>query len=102
MPQDELWACSARITGYRVHYQFDVEGGEKDLFLMTPTWSKHPSREKDCGVSATVPTFMRWYMPAVFRVAHDELLGGVARNLPGVVRRELRLIQDDFQAGAVH
>jgi hypothetical protein len=99
VPQDELWACSARLTGWTATYSYDsIEHGQ-DLLSIRPLFSKSPASHAEGWISTPVPSYMRWSVPVVIQRAHDELLGGLARNVPGVVRRELRQIQLGFLAG---
>lgn len=102
MPQDELWRASARLTGYRVSYQFDVLNDDLDQLTLKPQWSCTPQSTGPCSITTGVPTYMRWSVPMVLKVAHEELLGGLPRNLPGVVRRELRGLQEGFSEGRLH
>lgn len=102
MPQDELWACSARLTGWQFSYRFDLKGGEHDLLSFDTWWSKTPRADTDGSFSLDIPIYCRDRVMALINVAHDELMGGIARNVPGVTRRELQQILLGFQEGALH
>lgn len=102
MPQDELWAASARLTGYQFSYYFDGPSNAKDLFAVRTMWSKEPAADRQGHVTIDIDPSMRWHAISLMNVAGGELLGGYARNVPGVVRAELRRIQEQFQEGSLH
>lgn len=101
MPQDELWAASARLTGWQFSYRFDMTGGEHDQLAFDTWWSKTPRHGSTGAFVIDVPTYMRDRVMSLVKVAHDELMGGVARNVPGVTRAELRTILSGFREGAL-
>ncbi len=101
MPQDQLWATSARLTGWQMRYAFDIREQGNDQLSITPMWSKIPPASRDGAVICELPSFMRWHVTRVTDAAIHQILGGVASSLPGVVRAELRQIQDAFQEGSL-
>lgn len=102
MPQDELWATSARLTGYQVTHMFDPLFDGKDQLIIRPTWSKRPSGARDGYLCNSMSAAMRWHAPEVIRTGVFELLGGQAKNMPVVVRHELRRIAEGFEEGSLH
>lgn len=102
MPQDELWATSARLTGYTIDCSLDPQWAGADGLTIRPRWSKNPPGDRNGYVHLEVPVFARDYVPRLIRAAHYELTGGVAKQVPSAVRHELRTVLQSFQEGALH
>lgn len=100
MPQDELWRASARLTGYRITVDFDILNDGLDQLTIRPQWSKQPQHEKSGWVTAEVPIYGRDYIPQVIRAAHFEMTGGLAKQVPVVVRHELKHVLREIREGA--
>jgi len=99
MPQDELWAASARLTGYQFTYYFAGPQNSEDLFSVRTFWSKNPDRTKKGDVVIGLDPSFRWHAITLMNRAGGELLGGYARNVPGVVKAELSRIREGFSTG---
>lgn len=99
MPQQELWAASARPTGFSFIYETPEKRlSEEGLVTVRPTWSKRPSGRD--GVShLTVPDFAVWSLPEVFRAAFEQYLGGDPKHVGTSARVALRDVLTDFADG---
>lgn len=101
MPQDELWACSARLTGFTADLDFEeVKGGGLSTFTFKPRWSKIPSG-RNGFIAVEVPEYLHWYVTDLYSEAVTICLGGDAKHVPAVVQRKLRSLQLDFAQGAL-
>ena len=102
VPQDELWATSARLTGWTAGYHFDVKGEEQDGLTFVPLWSKGKLSGHNGSVTLTVPSYMRWDHQYLLTTCIEELLGGVATNVPRRAHAVLRSFQHEYQEGSRH
>lgn len=102
MPQDELWASSARLTGWTAGLELDVKGQDVDKLTFVPRWSKVPGHARSGSVALAVPTYCRDYVPGIISVCHEQILGGLATNVPRLAQRHLELIRHAFQEGRLH
>lgn len=102
MPQDELWAASARLRGYQIRVGFDETSDGDDVVAITPHWSKQPSFNRDFRVAVAFEPYMRGHLPEVLAAVHFELVGGLPRNVPRVVRAQHRALQEGFALGSLH
>jgi hypothetical protein len=99
MPQDELWGASARLTGYGFTYYLAGPNNASDIFSVRTFWSKQPSEDRQGNVVIDVDPAYRWHQLHLMSAATNELLGGYARNVPGVVKRELTSLREGFSEG---
>lgn len=102
MPQDELWAASARLIGYSTSVLFSEDPYGDDYLKITPLFSKRPGEAAKGLVAIQTGTDYRDYIPRIIGAAHFELTGGLACNVPGVVRAQLQWIQEGFRQGSLH
>ena len=100
MPQQELWAASARPTGF--HFQYvtpDAQLTELATVLVRPMWSKQP-RGRDGMVALQVPSYAVWALPDVFRASFEQYLGGDPKFVGTTARAALRGVLEEFADGA--
>ena len=99
MPQDELWAASARSIGLRVELMTHAGPSRDQAWLTaTPLWSKTPS-SRNGYVSVQVPTYAIWEVPHIFNAVFEQWAGGDPKHVPVVVRSAMRGIQEGFLEG---
>jgi hypothetical protein len=100
MPQDELWAASARSTGLRITLEPDLTSADNQALLrFAPIWSKKP-RGRDGNCQLTVPGYALWSVPDLMRVAFTQWLGGDPKHVPIAVSHELKDVLREFEEGA--
>jgi hypothetical protein len=100
MPQQELWAASARTTGIQFTYaRMEEEGAERSLLSIRPLWSKTPTG-RDGSAQLLVPDYAVWDLPIVFRAAFEQYLGGQAKHVGTSARSALRDVLVEFADGA--
>jgi len=100
MPQDELWATSARCVGMSIGLR-DGEGphyGDTVLSL-SPMWSKRPSG-RNGYTELVLPGYMRHDLKEVVGAALEVWMYSDMKLLPGVVRSTVRGVQLGYQEGA--
>jgi hypothetical protein len=102
MPQDELWAASARLVGYTIGVSLTPDPYGDDLLKITPRFSKTPTPAHKGRVTVETGTDVRDYLPRLIEAAHHEMTGGLAVNVPTVVRARLQWIQEGFRQGSLH
>lgn len=102
MPQDSLWAASARPIGCTFDYRFS-EAGSRDEheLVITPRYSKRPAG-RDGSATLVVPSFAIWHLPEVIRAGFYQYLGGDPKHVGTVAQHKLRDVLAEFQAGALH
>lgn len=100
MPQDELWAASARPTGFTFTYETPEKRlAENGLVMVRPTWSKKPGG-RDGMAMMHVPPYATWSLTDVFSAAWGQFLGGDARSVGREAQHALRGVLHEFQEGA--
>lgn len=100
MPQEELWAASARSTGFTMTYQDSNHFKDgTGLVVFRPTWSKRPSG-RDGGASLRLPNYAAWHLPEVFRAAWDQYLGGDPKFVGPTAQVTLQGVLESFADGA--
>jgi hypothetical protein len=100
MPQDELWACSARLKG--LHLSLDMPTDkDQDHYRLTaaPRWSKTPSGRSGFA-SLSVPTYAIWSVSEVTNAILGQFLGGDAKHIPAVASATLRHVLEGYAQGA--
>jgi hypothetical protein len=96
MPQDELWAASARTTGLMAYFTEDVQQrGCFGTLSITPMWSKRPTG-RDGSVALPIDRSMTWAVPEVFTAAFDQWLNGDPKHVPIAARSAFRDARSAF------
>lgn len=99
MPQDSLWAASARLTGLTIVYGLDVVTDHQDDTLsVIPQWSKRPTG-RDGSVTMGLPGYARDHVPEIIAAAYGEFRWGQAKNIPIAARSKLQDVLLDYREG---
>jgi hypothetical protein len=86
MPQDELWAASARSNGFGIIYQ-DAERmkGENGLLHVTPLWSAKCAQGRN-AIQLVVEPELNFALPDLVKSAVESWLYNGISELPVAVR----------------
>jgi hypothetical protein len=96
MPQDQLWAASARLTGYRIQYAFGEAHEVDDVLTVETLWSKTPSDGRCKSTVIPVSAPYADAVPAILESVHLQLLNGDARQVGAVARYTLFCVQHGY------
>ncbi len=96
MPQDELWAASARLTGYRIQYSFNSAFALDDRLTLETFWSKTPSDDRCKSTVLRVGAPYADGVPEILEAVHLQLLNGDARQVGATARYALFCLQHGF------
>lgn len=101
MPQDELWAASARAVGLRFTLTEDPAEADRSLAVMlSPIWKKRPSG-RDGSTVLRLPHYAQWDVPTVFAAALGQYLGGDPKHVGTVAQSALRDVLQQYREGAL-
>lgn len=99
MPQDELWAASARLTGLQLTVMCPLPPAcDHYRLTIAPRWSKQPSGRNGFA-ELLVPTYAAWHLSDVTNAVWEQFLGGDAKHIPMVAGSKLRTVLGDFRQG---
>jgi hypothetical protein len=99
MPQDELWAASARSTGLTFELRLYCGAHRDQLQISTrPLWSKTPSGR--VGFAAILAEdYALWEVPTLFNAVFEQWAGGDPKHVPSVLQHAMRGIEAGYSTG---
>lgn len=90
MPQDELWAASARSNGFGIIYQNPERmKGDNGLLHVTPLWSARSAKGRN-SMQLVLPGDMTFCLPELVKSACESWLYSGLSELPVAVRGAYR------------
>jgi hypothetical protein len=99
VPQDSLWAASARPIGLTMQYLVNETGSvDRHELLIVPRYSKTP-HGRDGTVGLVLPSYAVWHAPDIIRAAFYQYLGGDPKQVGAVAQSKLRDVLHEFQEG---